>query len=173
MWYLLLSHYNSGCTNAPQLYVIRTLRVLLYLFRGSLCKFCSLNSSFCIWRAVLSLKNWQYWGVAWSVRLIIVFIQARNWTLPAVTAARARCHAVSAVDSRNWVSTLGCGRVSRPAAWSSQTHIRCAQGGSFSRCKAAGTWSWWFFHLVPRLRMSGVRLHCFFWHFDLSDVCLY
>jgi len=30
MYYLLLFHYNSGCTNAPQYYVIRTLAVLFY-----------------------------------------------------------------------------------------------------------------------------------------------
>jgi hypothetical protein len=30
MLYLLLFHYNNGCTKAPQCYVIRTLTVLLY-----------------------------------------------------------------------------------------------------------------------------------------------
>jgi hypothetical protein len=28
-FYLLLSHNNNGCTNAPQCYVVRTLRALL------------------------------------------------------------------------------------------------------------------------------------------------
>ena len=28
MWYLLLFHYNNGCTNTPQCYVVRTLPVL-------------------------------------------------------------------------------------------------------------------------------------------------
>ena len=34
MWYLLLFHCNSRCTNAPQCYVIRTLAVLLLFLNG-------------------------------------------------------------------------------------------------------------------------------------------